>query len=225
MKQENILAGIHITSDKTKSILKVLDEEYPDAKCSLEFLNPLQLMIATILSAQCTDERVNKVAPVLFEKYRAAKDYADAPIEKLEQEIKSTGFYHNKALAIKESCKILAERFGGEVPANLEKLVELPGVGRKTANVILGNAFGIPGIVVDTHVARVSARLGLTREKDRDKIERDLMESIPREKWIKFSHQLIQHGRRICVARKPKCPICPLLPYCEYGLSLKSASL
>jgi endonuclease III len=212
------LGGIHTSSGKVKSILKILDEFYPGAKCSLNFHDPLQLLISTILSAQCTDEQVNKVAPALFEKYRSARAYAEAPIEELEQDIKSTGFYHNKALAIKESCKILANRFNGQVPQDLDTLVELPGIGRKTANVILGNAFGVPGIAVDTHVARLSARLGLSREKDRDKIEQDLMALIPKEKWIKFSHQLIQHGRTICIARKPKCSICPLRPYCDYGL-------
>jgi endonuclease-3 len=212
------LGGIHTSSGKVKSILKILDEFYPGAKCSLNFHDPLQLLISTILSAQCTDEQVNKVAPALFEKYRSARAYAEAPIEELEQDIKSTGFYHNKALAIKESCKILANRFNGQVPQDLDTLVQLPGIGRKTANVILGNAFGVPGIAVDTHVARLSARLGLSREKDRDKIEQDLMALIPKEKWIKFSHQLIQHGRTICIARKPKCSICPLRPYCDYGL-------
>jgi len=211
------LGGIHTSSGKVKSILKILDEFYPDAECSLNFHDPLQLLISTILSAQCTDERVNKVTPALFEKYRSAGAFAEAPIEELEQAIRSTGFYHNKALAIKETCKILANRFDGQVPADLDTLVELPGIGRKTANVVLGNAFGIPGLVVDTHVARVSARIGLTREKDRDKIERDLMALIPKEKWIKFSHQLIQHGRRICIARKPKCSICPIRPHCDYG--------
>ena len=218
LEQENILAGIHIASDRVKSILKILNQLYPDAKCSLDFHNPLQLMIATILSAQCTDERVNKVVPTLFQKYRSARAYADASLEELEQEIKSTGFYHNKALAIKQSCKVLADRFDGRVPADLDSLVELPGVGRKTANVILGNAYAIPGIVVDTHVARVSSRLGLSGEKDRDKIEKDLMGLIPKENWIKFSHQLIQHGRNICVARKPKCSVCPLRPHCDFGM-------
>ena len=212
------MGGIHTSSGKVKSILKILDEFYPGAKCSLNFHDPLQLLISTILSAQCTDEQVNKVAPALFEKYRSAGAYAEAPIEELEQDIKSTGFYHNKALAIKESCKILANRFNGQVPQDLDTLVQLPGIGRKTANVILGNAFGVPGIAVDTHVARLSARLGLSREKDRDKIEQDLMALIPKQKWIKFSHQLIQHGRTICIARKPKCSICPLRPYCDYGL-------
>ena len=158
--------NFHTSSDTVKSILKILDELYPDAKCSLDFQNPLQLLVATVLSAQCTDERVNKVVPALFKKYESARDYAEAPLEELEQEIKSTGFYHNKALAIKESSKILSDRFDGQVPADMETLIKLPGIGRKTANVILGNAFGIAGIVVDTHVARVSARLGLTSQKE-----------------------------------------------------------
>ena len=175
-------------------------------------------MVATILSAQCTDERVNMVTPALFREYGSAKAFGEAPLEELEQKIKSTGFYHNKALAIRESCRIIAGQFAGQVPADLETLVKLPGIGRKTANVILGNFFHIPGIVVDTHVSRVSARLGLTGEKDPEKIERDLTALIPKEKWIKFSNQLIQHGRRICIARKPKCSICPLRPYCDYGM-------
>ncbi len=211
------MGGIHTSSDKVKSILKILGEIYPDAQCSLDFHDPLQIMIATILSAQCTDEQVNKVTPALFDKYRSARAFAEVPVEQLELDIKSTGFYHNKALAIKGSCGILANRFGGRVPPDLDTLVGLPGIGRKTANVILGNAFGIPGIAVDTHVARLSARLGLSREKDRDKIERDLMAVLPKDKWIKFSHQLIQHGRRICIARKPKCSLCPLRPWCDYG--------
>ncbi|SPF35735.1 Endonuclease III [Syntrophobacter sp. SbD1] len=217
------MGGIHTSSDKVKSILKILDQVYPDAKCSLDFHDPLQLMVATILSAQCTDERVNKVTPALFEKYRSAGAFAEAPLEQLEQDIKSTGFYHNKARAIKESSKVLADQFGGRVPRELETLIKLPGIGRKTANVILGNAFDIAaGIVHYTHVDRVSARFGLTRGKDREKIERDLMALIPKEKWIKFSHQLIQHGRRICIARKPKCSICPLRPFCDYGMKMMS---
>lgn len=216
------MVGIHTSSANVKSILKILDELYPDAQCSLDFADPLQLLVATILSAQCTDERVNKVTPALFTKYTSAGQLAEAPLEELEQDIKSTGFYHNKALAIKESSRIIADRFGGKVPPDLESLVELPGIGRKTANVVLGNAFGIPGVVVDTHVARLSARIGLTREKDRDKIEQDLAALIPKQRWIKFSHQLIQHGRRICIARKPKCSICPLRPHCEYGTDGKT---
>jgi len=212
------LAILHTSSDKVLSILKTLDHLYPDARCSLDYKDPLQLLIATILSAQCTDQRVNLVTPLLFQKYPSAKDYTDAPIEQLEQDIKSTGFYHNKAKAIKESCRRLLEDFHGKVPADLDSLVALPGIGRKTANVVLGDAFGIPGIVVDTHVDRVSKRLGLTIQKDREKIEQDLMSAVPREKWTKFCHQLILLGRNICIARKPKCSICPLRPNCEYGM-------
>lgn len=213
------MGGIHTNSNKVKSILNILDELYPDPKCSLDFDNPLQLMVATILSAQCTDERVNIVTPALFKKYPSAKAYAEAPLEELEQQIKSTGFYHNKAKAIRESSKVIAERFGGEVPGDMESLVGLPGVGRKTANVILGNAFGIPGIAVDTHVARVSARLGLTHQKDPNKIEQELNAILDKARWVKFCHQLIQHGRRICTAKKPRCSICPLRPHCDYGMN------
>jgi endonuclease III len=212
------LSALHTSPDRVKSILNALDRLYPDAQCSLNFANPLQLLVATILSAQCTDERVNLVTPSLFRKYPSANAFAEVPLDRLEQDIRSTGFYHNKAKAIKESCRVLEKRFAGKVPADLDTLVELPGIGRKTANVVLGNAFQIPGIVVDTHVARLSARLGLTDQKDRDRIERDLMAAIPRAKWIKFCHQLIQHGRKICVARKPKCSICPLRPSCNYGM-------
>lgn len=211
------MAKIAASPDRAGAILKKLDELYPDASCSLDFHDPLQLLIATILSAQCTDERVNKVTPTLFKKYTSAKAYADAPIEELEQDIKSTGFYHNKASAIKGSCEILANEFGGKVPADLDTLVKMPGIGRKTANVVLGNSFGIPGVVVDTHVARVSERLGLTGNKHPEKIEQDLMSIVPKEKWVKFGHQLIQHGRRVCIARKPKCSICSLRPECVYG--------
>ncbi len=211
------MGGIHTNSNKVKSILKILDGLYPDPKCSLDFDNPFQLMVATILSAQCTDERVNIVTVALFDKYRTAKAFAEAPIEELEQDIRSTGFYHNKALAIKESSKIISDRFGGEVPRDMEALVGLPGVGRKTANVILGNAFGIPGIPVDTHVGRVSARLGLTREKDPNKIEQDLNGILEKARWVKFSHQMIQHGRRVCTAKKPHCSVCTLRPHCDYG--------
>ena len=173
--------------------------------------------MATVLSAQCTDERVNQVTPELFRKYPTAQAYAQAPLEELENDIRSTGFYRNKAKSIKAACQILDERFGGHIPADLETLVQLPGIGRKTANVILGNAFAIPGMVVDTHVGRVAQRLGLTSQKDPEKIEQDLMALIPRERWIKFSHQLIQHGRVLCQARKPKTEVCPLRPYCDYA--------
>ena len=198
-------------------ILDILDQTYPDAKCSLDFKNPLELLVATVLSAQCTDERVNQVTKSLFNKYRSAEDYASAPLEELEDDIRSTGFFRNKAKSLKNCGTALVEQHEGEVPASLGQLVNLPGIGRKTANVILGTAFKIPGIVVDTHVGRITQRIGLTREQDPVKIEFDLMEIIPKDKWTTFSHQLIHHGRKICTARKPKCPKCPLLEHCDYG--------
>jgi endonuclease III len=209
---------------KVAAILSLLDELYPAATCSLDFADPLQLLVATVLSAQCTDERVNLVTPGLFRKYPTARDYALAPLEELESDIRSTGFYHNKAKSIKAACLILDEQFGGHVPHDLDTLVQLPGIGRKTANVILGNAYQIPGVVVDTHVGRVAQRLGLTGQKDPDKIEQDLMALIPRERWIVFSHQLIQHGRRLCQARKPKTEMCPLRPYCDYAAAQPPAA-
>ena len=198
-------------------ILHILDQAYPKAKCSLDFNSPLDLLVATVLSAQCTDERVNQVTKSLFKKYGGAKDYANAPLEELENDIRSTGFFRNKAKSLKNCGAALVENHQGEVPASLEQLVKLPGIGRKTANVILGTAFKIPGIVVDTHVGRITQRMGLTHEQDPVKIEFDLMEIIPRDKWTVFSHQLIQHGRKICNARKPKCSKCPLLEHCDHG--------
>ncbi len=197
-------------------ILKILDQLYPDARCSLNFANPLELLVATILSAQCTDDRVNEVTRKLFKKYRSAADYASVSQEELEEDIRSTGFYKNKAKNLRKCCQELVEKFNGEVPPDLDKLVKLPGIGRKTANVVLGAAFGIPGIVVDTHVKRISQRLGLTREKDPVKIEFDLMKIIPKDRWTKFSHQLIYHGRAVCKSRKPLCDECALKEYCEY---------
>ncbi|MFP5211956.1 MAG: endonuclease III [Acidobacteriota bacterium] len=207
-----------VSPEKVGAILDILDHLYPDAECSLKFKSPLELLVATILSAQCTDERVNMVTPGLFKKYPSAEAFADAPIEDLEEAVKSTGFYRNKAKNIKACCRMLVERFGGSVPGDLDTLVELPGVGRKTANVILGNSFGIPGIVVDTHVGRVTQRLGLTQNKDPEKVEQDLMKVIPRERWTLFCHQIIQLGRAICQARKPKMEVCPLRPHCDYAL-------
>lgn len=199
------------------AVLDILEETYPDAKCSLDFTSPLELLVATVLSAQCTDERVNQVTKSLFSKYRSARDYAGAPLHELEEDIRSTGFFRNKAKSLK-SCGIsLVDRFRGQVPKTLAELVTLPGIGRKTANVILGAAFDTPGIVVDTHVSRVVQRLGLTRHQDPVKIEFDLMELIPRERWTRFSHELIWHGRQVCTARNPKCPRCPLLQHCDYG--------
>jgi endonuclease-3 len=204
-------------AEKVGPILKLLDRHYPEAHVTLDFTNPLEMLVATILSAQCTDVRVNQVTPALFAKYPTAQAYAEAPLEELEEKIRPTGFFHNKAKSIKAMCRQLVENFGEGVPASLEELVKLPGIGRKTANVVLGNAFGIPGIFVDTHLGRVSQRLGLTKEKDPVKIEFDLMPLIPKERWVKFSHQMIWHGRQICAARNPKCPQCPLLPYCDFG--------
>ena len=192
-----------------------LKAEYPDAQTELDWTNPLELLVATILSAQTTDVRVNGVTKTLFDKYRTAADYAEADPGELEEDIRPTGFYRNKARSLRGMAQALVEEHGGEVPRTMPELVALPGVGRKTANVVLGNAFGIDeGVVVDTHVRRVSNRLGLTEEQDPEKIERDLMAVVPREDWTVFSHLLILHGRRICKARKPDCPNCPVNDIC-----------
>lgn len=206
-----------ITQKRINQILKVLRVAYPDVKTALHYKTPLEMLIATILSAQCTDVRVNEVTKTLFKRFRSAKDYAQIPLPELEELIRPTGFFRNKAKNIKACCQSLVENYGGRVPDTMEDLVKLPGIGRKTANVVLGSAFGIPGIVVDTHVKRLSQRIGLTKEKDPVKIEFDLMPIIPKKDWIDFSHQLIWHGRKVCTARKPKCPQCPLLALCDYG--------
>lgn len=208
-----------LTKQRITKITGILRRTYPDVKTALRHKNPVQLLVATILSAQCTDEQVNRVTPTLFKKLPTAKDFAEVSLSDLEGMIRSTGFYRNKAKSIKACCTALVERHGGKVPDNIEDLVKLPGIGRKTANVILGSAFGIPGIVIDTHVKRVSQRIGLTKESDPVKIEFDLMALIPKKDWIAFSHQMIWHGRALCKARKPKCPECPLLDLCDYGRS------
>ncbi len=196
-------------------IARRLAKIYPDATCALVYDSPLELLIATILSAQCTDVRVNLVTEQLFRKYRTAEDFARAPLAQLERAIKSTGFFRNKAKNIKACCQALVDRYEGQVPRKLEQLVELSGVGRKTANVVLGTAYGLAsGVVVDTHVGRLSYRLGLTKQRDPVKVEQDLMAGLPRTQWVNFSHRMIQHGRRICLARKPKCEICPLADDC-----------
>jgi endonuclease-3 len=202
---------------RVKEIIKILSKEIPDSRIALRFTNPLELLIATILSAQCTDVKVNQVIETLFKKYRSAKDYVKAELAELEEEIRPTGFYRNKAKSVQKCCQKLVTQFGGEVPKTLEELVTLPGVGRKTANVILGNAFGTPGIVVDTHVHRVSQRIGLTKKNDPVKIEFDLMEIVPKDEWTHFSNLLVWHGRRTCVAKKPLCEICPIMKLCNYG--------
>jgi endonuclease-3 len=202
---------------RVNEIIKVLSREIPDPTIALKFSNPFELLIATILSAQCTDVKVNQVTADLFKRYRSAKDYAEAALSELEENIRPTGFYRNKAKSIQKCCQELVAWFGGKVPRTLEELVTLPGVGRKTANVILGNAFGVPGIAVDTHVQRVSQRIGLTKKQDPVKIEFDLIEVVPKEEWTHFSNLLIWHGRRTCIARKPLCERCVIRKLCDYG--------
>ncbi|MGA9767393.1 MAG: endonuclease III [Blastocatellia bacterium] len=204
---------------RTRKIIAQLRKEYPDARCSLNYANPLELLVATILSAQCTDERVNIVTADLFRKYRTAQDYTKVDQSELEQDIRSTGFYRNKAKAIQGAAKIISEQYDGRVPDNMEKLLVLPGVARKTANVVLGNAFGISsGVVVDTHVGRLSGRLGLTTHEQPEKIERDLMELVPKKDWVDFSHLLIYHGRKVCKARTPLCAECVIEKLCPSSL-------
>lgn len=207
-----------IQDDKRKRALKIfglLKKHYPDSRCSLDFSTPHQLLVATILSAQCTDERVNKVTPDLFRRYPTVKAFAEADLTEFQKAVYATGFYVNKAKAIKASAQQLIERHGGEMPRTLDELVKLTGVGRKTASVVLGAGFGLAeGVVVDTHVGRISRLLGLTRQSDPGKIEQDLMKVLPRSEWILYSHMLIDHGRAICVARKPKCGECFLAKLC-----------
>jgi endonuclease-3 len=200
--------------NRARRIAGALENLYPDARCALNYENPLQLLVATILSAQCTDVRVNLVTPALFARYPDAAAFATADVSELERCIQSTGFFRNKARNIIGCCKKIMEQHGGQVPGRMEDLVELPGVGRKTANVVLGNAFDTPGITVDTHVTRLSFRLGLTEQTDAEKIERDLMALIPAKDWTTFSHRVILHGRKVCSARKPNCVGCGLEALC-----------
>jgi len=200
---------------RVRQIIKLLRGEYPEARCSLDHTSPLELLVATILSAQCTDERVNAVTAGLFRKYRTWEDYASAPAAELERDIHSTGFFRNKAKSIQGACRLIGERHGGRVPDRMEELLGLPGVARKTANVVLGNAYQIAsGVVVDTHVSRLSGRLGLSAEKTPEKIERDLTAVVPEADWIDFSHLLIAHGRKVCKARNPACGVCVLAKLC-----------
>lgn len=197
-------------------ILEGLDRRFPDATCALQHRNPFELLIATILSAQCTDERVNIVTRDLFQKYSGPQAFADVSVRELEKDIRPTGFYRNKARSVQDASRMIVEKFDGKVPETMEELIELPGVARKTANVVLGVAFGkAEGVVVDTHVARVSRRLELTKEGAPEKIEQDLMALLPRSRWISFSHQMILHGRHICKARKPLCHLCPVERVCR----------
>jgi len=201
-------------TERAVKVLDILEKEYPDARVTLDFKDPLQLLIATILAAQCTDERVNMVTKGLFKKYRRAADFAAADLRTLEEEIRSTGFYHNKAKSILASCQMIVDQFKGQVPRTLEELTSLSGVGRKTANIILGNAYGQQAIAVDTHVKRVTHRLGWAKPDDPDKIEWELMEVIPRERWTMACHQLVFHGRNVCMAKNPQCPTCPANHLC-----------
>ena len=210
---------------RLKKIIAALDRAYPEAHCELAHADPLQLLVATILSAQCTDKRVNIVTKELFKKYRSAADYANASLAELEQAVKTTGFFRNKAKNIQACCRKLVEHHGDKVPRTMEELTQLDGVGRKTANVVLGNAFGINiGVVVDTHVARLSQRLGLTKQHDPVKIEQDLMALVPQNQWTLFSHWLIWHGRRRCAARKPDCPGCEISKHCP-RIGVKNAGI
>jgi endonuclease-3 len=203
------------TKTRTQKIIELLEKEHSDAKIALHYTNPLELLVATILSAQCTDERVNLVTQKLFKKYTRAQDYAKADPAELEQDIKSTGFYHNKARNIKKCCQLLVEKYNSKLPGTMEEMLELPGVARKTANVVLSNAYGVvEGIAVDTHVRRVTQRLWLTRNENPDKIEQDLMALVPKDKWMRFTDLMIFHGRRICTAKKPKCEICVVNHLC-----------
>lgn len=221
MATDNILNATSPAQERLPEIVRLLRELHPDARCALDFENPLQLLVATILSAQCTDERVNKVTPVLFARYPNARALAEADREELEQIVHSTGFYRNKAKNIQEACRRIVTEYGGEVPSNMADLLSLAGVARKTANVVLGNCYGIAdGIVVDTHVKRLSERLGLTTQTDPEKIERDLMAMSPQSDWIDLSHLLIFHGRRVCDARKPRCADCPICYLCPSAVLL-----
>ena len=200
---------------RLKSILSLLNKNYPSAHCALNFKNPLELLVATQLSAQCTDKRVNQVTQSLFKKYKTAKDYAKASLSELEKEVQSTGFFRNKARNLKKSCETLEKNYKGQVPKDFEKLTQLAGVGRKTAHVVMGNAFQIPsGVVVDTHVKRLSNRMGFVKTDKVHQIEKELEKLVPKNKWIIFSHWLIEHGRKLCSARKPLCSLCFLYKHC-----------
>jgi endonuclease-3 len=205
--------------ERAPEIIRILSETYPDAKVALRFSNPLEMLVATILSAQCTDEKVNEVTETLFAKYRTCEDYLRVPEDELKRDIKPTGFFNQKALSIRDACRRMVEVYDGNVPDTMEDLVTLRGVARKTANIVLGNAYGtVVGIAVDTHVKRVGNRLGFTQQSDPDKIEQDLMRLIPKERWFDFTYVLIDHGRKVCVARRPKCEICPVNLLCPSSL-------
>ena len=213
-KNKNLKVDKQDAEERFRKIWPILKRTYPGAAIALEFVNPLDLLIATILSAQCTDVRVNMVTKDLFRKYKSVEDWADADLKEIESDIRSTGFFRNKAVNIKGACAKIVEQFHGRVPNTMEQLITLPGVGRKTANCVLGDAFGIPGITCDTHVIRLSRRLALSENTDPVKLEFDLAEIVPKKDWTQFSHVLITHGRNICKARKPGCPDCPIAEHC-----------
>jgi len=213
-KNKNLRVDKQDAEERLRKIWPILKKTYPNAAIALEFVNPLELLIATILSAQCTDARVNMVTKDLFKKYKSVEDWAKADLKEIESDIRSTGFFRNKAINIKGACAKIVEQFHGRVPNTMEQLVTLPGVGRKTANCVLGDAFGIPGITCDTHVIRLSRRLALSENADPVKLEFDLAEIVPKKDWTQFSHVLITHGRSICKARKPGCPDCPIAEHC-----------
>jgi len=201
---------------RVAEIIRKLESVYPDARCTLDFRSPFELLVATILAAQCTDERVNIVTPELFRKYPSPAAFAQADLDELQNDIRSTGFFRNKAKHIKASARTIEEDYGGEVPRTMNELTGLAGVGRKTANVILGNVYDTPGLVIDTHVRRLAQRIGLTRNTNPDKIEQDLMPIVPHKRWTQFSHMLVFHGRSVCLARKPNCPECVIRASCDF---------
>jgi len=203
--------------ERAAAICEILEKTYPDAACSLEYSDPFQLLVATQLAAQCTDARVNIVTKDLFVKYPDVYAFANADISELEQDIRSTGFFRNKARNLINASKLIISDYNGKVPSNMDDLLKLPGVGRKTANLILGDSFGIPGVVIDTHAGRLAKRIGLTKHDDPEKVEFDIMKLLPKERWIGFGHLMVFHGRAVCVARKPRCHECQILQLCDYG--------
>lgn len=213
-----------MSAEQASKVLDILEETHPDARVYLDYETPLQLLVATILSAQCTDAKVNEITPGLFEKYKTAEDFANADLEELEQQVRSTGFFRKKAQRVRDCCRLLVEDHGGEVPEDLEVLASMEGIGRKTASVIVGEAFGIPAIAVDTHVERVSTRLGMATGKTPARIEKDLRELIPEDRWVRATELLGTHGRRICTAKKPDHEGCPVGDYCAFYAELQSDS-
>jgi endonuclease-3 len=214
VKKKKIKVNKKEAAERVRNIMPILKKTYPHARIALNFKDPLELLIATILSAQCTDARVNIVTKDLFKKYKSPGDWAKTDLAQIESDIKSTGFFRNKAKNIKAACSKIVEQYNNKVPGTMDELLTLPGVGRKTANCVLGDAFGVPGITCDTHVIRLSRRLGLSENSDPVKLEFDLNEIVPKKSWTMFSHLIITHGRNICIARKPNCPQCPIAQYC-----------